>query len=172
MCIHMSPPSWISLPAPPHPTPPQPTRTPPGHHSTKLRSLHYTAGSPICFTHDSVHMATSISQFIPFPPAMSKHLFFTFASLFLLYREVHLYHFSWFLIYALIHDICVSLSDLLHSVWQTLGSVMRGFLIPPQMSLFYCSEEWRTPMFAFSLLFSFSFAFLSALYSFEREGTW
>ena len=35
-------------------------------------------------------------------------------------KPVHLYHFSRFHIYALIYDICFSLSDLLHSVWQTL----------------------------------------------------
>ena len=33
----------------------------------------------------------------------------------------HLYHFSRFHIYALINSICFSLSDLLYSVWQTLG---------------------------------------------------
>ena len=35
--------------------------------------------------------------------------------------KVHEYHFSRFYIYALIYNICFSLSDLLHYVWQTLG---------------------------------------------------
>ena len=32
------------------------------------------------------------------------------------------FHFSRFHIYVFIYDICFSLSDLLHSIWQTLGS--------------------------------------------------
>ena len=51
---------------------------------------------------------------------MSTGRFSTSVSLFLPCRKVR-YHFSRFCIYALIHDLCFSLSDLLHSVWQTLG---------------------------------------------------
>ena len=117
VCIHMSPPSWICLPAPPHCTPPQPTLTPPSHHRAPSCAPFTIPQVPtICFIHDSARISTSVSQFIPFPPAVSKHLFFTFASLFLPYREVHLDHFSRFLIYALIQNICFSLSDLLHCV--------------------------------------------------------
>ena len=36
-------------------------------------------------------------------------------------QTVYLYHFSRFHIYALIYSICFSPSDLLHSVWQSLG---------------------------------------------------
>ena len=36
-------------------------------------------------------------------------------------KLVHLYHFCRFHIYALIYNICFSLSDLLHSVGQSLG---------------------------------------------------
>ena len=39
-------------------------------------------------------------------------------------KQLSTYHFSRFYMYALIYDICFSLSDLLHSVWQTLGSSM------------------------------------------------
>ena len=46
------------------------------------------------------------------------------ASLFLPCKWGCRYHFSSFHIYALIDDICLSLSDLLHSVWQTLGPSM------------------------------------------------
>ena len=42
-------------------------------------------------------------------------------SLFLLCKEVHLYHFSRSYMYASIHGICFSLSVLLSSVWQSLG---------------------------------------------------
>ena len=74
------------------------------------------------FIHISVYMSISISQFIPPPPTpafppwcpyiCSLHL-----CLFLPCKLVHLYHFPRFHIYALIDDICFSLSNLLHSVW-------------------------------------------------------
>ena len=76
----------------------------------------------ISFIQVSVYMSISISQFIPppphrFPPLVSIRLFSTSVSLFLPCKLVHLYHFSKFHIYALIYDICFSLSDLLHLVW-------------------------------------------------------
>ena len=79
----------------------------------------------IYFIHISVYMSIPVSRFIPptphFPTLVSIRLFSTSVSLFLLCKPVHLYHFSRFHIYALIYDICFSLSDLLHSVWQSLG---------------------------------------------------
>ena len=81
----------------------------------------------IYFIHISVYMSIPISQFIPpppppcgFPPLVSICLFSTSVSLFLPCKPVHLYHFSRFHIYALIYDICFSLSNLLHFVWQSL----------------------------------------------------
>ena len=59
-----------------------------------------------------------------FPPLVSICLFSISVSLFLPCKPVHLYHFSRFHIYALIYDISFSLSDLLHSVWQSLGPSM------------------------------------------------
>ena len=59
-----------------------------------------------------------------FPPLVSIRLFSTSVSLFLPCKLVHLYHFSRFHIYALIYDICFYLSDLLHSVWQSLDPSM------------------------------------------------
>ena len=53
------------------------------------------------------------------PPTSSTHLFSTSMSLFLSCKNVH--HFSRFHIHALMYDICFSLSDWLHSVWQTRG---------------------------------------------------
>ena len=77
----------------------------------------------IHFIHISVYMSIPISQFITpppplrhFPPLVSIRLFSTCVSLFLPCKLVHLYHFSRFHIYALIYDICFSLSNLLHSV--------------------------------------------------------
>ena len=84
----------------------------------------------IYFIHISVHMSIPISQFIsprlstPLPALASRlgvhYLCSLYLSLFLPCKPVYLYHFSRFHIYALIY-ICFSLSDLLHSVWQSLG---------------------------------------------------
>ena len=92
----------------------------------------------IHFIHISVYMSIPISQFIPppppchFPPLASIHLFSTSVSLFLPCKLVHLYHFSRFHIYVLIYDHCFSLSDLLHSVWQSKTLSDSG-LIPPNL---------------------------------------
>ena len=84
----------------------------------------------IYFIHISVYMSIPISPFIPppppplhpsYPPLVSICLFSTSVPLFLPCKPVHLYHFSTFHMYALIYDICFSLSDLFHSVWQSLG---------------------------------------------------
>ena len=82
----------------------------------------------INFIHISVYMSIPISQFVTPPPPcprclsplVSIRLFSTSVSQFLPCKPVHLYHFSRFHIDALIYDICFSLSDLLHSVWQSL----------------------------------------------------
>ena len=52
------------------------------------------------------------------PLTVSTRPFSTSVPLFMPCKWVHQYHFSRFHIYVLIHDICFSLSDLLHSVWQ------------------------------------------------------
>ena len=77
-------------------------------------------------------MSIPITQFITpphpppcrFPPLVSIRLFSTSVSQFLPCKLVHLYHFSRFHIYAVIYDICFSLSDLLHAVWQSLDPSM------------------------------------------------
>ena len=83
----------------------------------------------IYFINISVYMSIPRSQYIPPPPPppscfpllVSICLFSTSVSLFLPCKPVHTYHSSRFHIYALIYDICFSLSNLLHSVWQSLG---------------------------------------------------
>ena len=65
----------------------------------------------------------SSSHPTPFPPLVSIRLFSTSVSLFLPCKLVHLYHFSRFHIYALIYDICFSLSDLLHSCMTVSRSI-------------------------------------------------
>ena len=82
----------------------------------------------IYFIHISVYMSIPISQFIPPippPPLLSPlgvHTFVLYLCVSVsAYKLVHLYHYSRFHIYTLIYDLCFSLSDLLHSVWQSLG---------------------------------------------------
>ena len=63
------------------------------------------------------YVSIPISQLIPppFPPATSTHRFSTSASLFLPCKQVHLYHFFRSHIYALLYNICFSLSNLFQS---------------------------------------------------------
>ena len=94
-------------------------------------------------------MSIPISQFIPpppppaLPPLVSIRLFSTSVSLFLPCKLVHLYHFSRFHIYALIYDICFSLSDLLHSVWQSLGPFTSLQMTHPKCP---STDEWIKKM--------------------------
>ena len=57
----------------------------------------------------------------PFPLLVSLCLFSTCVSLFLLCKQVHLYHYTRFHICVLMHNIHFFLSNLLHYVWQSLG---------------------------------------------------
>ena len=81
------------------------------------------------YTHQCIHVnpnlpihPTTTPTPCHFPPLVSIRLFSTSVSQFLPCKLVHLYHFSRFHTNALIYDICFSLSDLLHSVWQSLDS--------------------------------------------------
>ena len=82
----------------------------------------------INFIHISVYMSIPITQFSTppspphrsFPHLVSICLFSTPVSQLLPCKPAHLHHFSRFHIHALIYNICFSLSDLLHSVWQSL----------------------------------------------------
>ena len=116
----------------------------------------------INFIHISVYMSVPIAKFITqppphrFPPLVSKSLFSISMSQFLPCKPVHLYHFSRFHTYALINDICSPLSDLLHSVWQSLDSStslhmtqFRSFLWLSNIPLCICS----TSFFFFSHIF-------------------
>ena len=75
------------------------------------------------FIHSTVYMSTlSVNLSHPHPLAASTNSFFTSARLFLPCKCVHQYHFSRIHVYVLIYDVWLSLSDLIHSVWQTQGS--------------------------------------------------
>ena len=72
----------------------------------------------LCFTEGSTYVLMLHSQFIPPSPSptVSTNLFSMSASLFLPCPYAHQSHFPRFHVYALIYNICFSLSDLLHSV--------------------------------------------------------
>ena len=109
--IHMSPPSGTSLP------PPTPS-TPPGcHRAPGLSSLHRTADSHLpSILHTVVCMfpCCSLDPSHPLLPALRPPV--CRLRLRLHSKWVHQYHLSRFHIYVVIHDICFSLSDFLHSV--------------------------------------------------------
>ena len=71
-----------------------------------------------------------------FPPLVSTCVFFTSVSLFLPCKPIHLYNFSRFHVYELICGICFSLSDLFHSVWESLYPSMS------QQITQFCSFLW------------------------------
>ena len=79
----------------------------------------YCTYGGVCF-----HITLSIPPTLCLLPAlpMSVSLFSLSVFPLLLCKSVHLYYLSGFRIYALVYDISFSLSDLLHSVWQSLGS--------------------------------------------------
>ena len=83
-----------------------------------------------------------------FHPLVSILLFSTSVSLFLSCKLVHQYHFPRFHIYALIHDICFPLSDLLHSVRHSVGPSMflqmtqfHSFLWLSNIPLYICTTS-------------------------------
>ena len=111
----------------------------------------------IYFIHIGVYMSIPISQFNPAPPPPPPAPTFPLGvQTFVLYicvsflpcKPVHLYHISRFHIYALIHDICLSLSDLLHYVWQSISpstslqmTQFHSFLWLNNIPLYTCSTS-------------------------------
>ena len=114
------PPSWIPFPpsSPPYPSGLSPSTS----FGCPVSCIKHTL--VICFTYGSVHVSVLFSQIIPpLPsPTKSKSLFPTFVSPLLLCMEYHQYRLSKFHIHVLICSICLSLYDLLHSVWWAPGS--------------------------------------------------
>ena len=115
--VYISPPSWVSLPPPPS----QPSRS---SQSTKLSSLCYTEGShlAICFTQCNICQCYSLSSSHILLPPQCPHI----CSLYLPFYSCPANRFISIIflnsICVLTYYICFSLSDLVHSVWKTLGS--------------------------------------------------
>ena len=102
-CIQTSPPFWTSLPP--------------------LEAItEHRAELPVLYAWSWTHVNPSLPlHHPPLPAPCSQVRSDICIATFLPCKEVHLYRFSRFHILVLIYDICFSLSDLLHSVWQTLG---------------------------------------------------
>ena len=110
---HMSAPSCTSV------LPPIPSHPCMFHrHQAKLPALCNNFPLAIHFTHGNVCISILLSQFILTSPSptVSISLLCMSRSLLLPSIWVHQDHFSRFHIYALRHNICFCLSDLLHSV--------------------------------------------------------
>ena len=112
--VYMCSPSWLSLP------PPYASHL---SESSQFTVFEYPVscielGLVIYFTYGIIYVSVLFSQIIPLSPSPteSKSLFFTSVSLFLSHIQGHHYHLSKFHTYALKYSICLSLSDLLHSV--------------------------------------------------------
>ena len=109
---------WISFPF----------KSPQNTEQSSVPLLYRRFSLVIYFIHSIISVYTSIliSQFIPLHlfPLGIRTLSSMSVSLFLLCKYDHLYHFSRLHIYALIYDICFSLSELLQSVWHSLGPSM------------------------------------------------
>ena len=82
-------------------------------HQTELPALY--GSFPPAILHVWCIMSVLLSQFLPpfFPHSVHKSILYISI---LPCQQVHQYHFYRFRIYALIHNICLPLSDLSHSV--------------------------------------------------------
>ena len=116
--IHMYPSSWnsipISLPIPPLQVDTEPLFGFPESYREFPLTIYFTHGNI------SIHVTLSIQLTLSYPLPKSINLFsvcFSIATL-----QIFQYHLSRFNIYVLVNDIYLSLSDLLHSVSQALGS--------------------------------------------------
>ena len=100
ICIHISPLSWTSLLR--FPSPPIWVIT--GHRAELPGLLYNSFPLALYFTHSSVYRPTPVPQLVPpFPsPAVSTCAFSRSVSLFMPWKQVHLYHFSRFCIYVLL----------------------------------------------------------------------
>ena len=116
--IHISPLFWISFPF----------RSP---RSTEWSSPCYTVGSYICFI-NSIYMSIPISRVIPLPPIpLGIHTFVLYVSVSISALQIS----SFMPFYYIINIQYLFFSDLLHSVWQLLGSSMSLQMI--QLCSFY-----------------------------------
>ena len=116
--IHMIPPSWNCLPPL---IPSHPSRL---SQSIGLSTLSHTANFHwLSILHMIIYMFQHYCFHLSHPllPRLCSQDCSLCLSPSLSCKKVHQFHLSRFHICALIYDICFSLSDLLHSVWQSVG---------------------------------------------------
>ena len=107
--IHMSSPSWTSLP------PPTPSDSSILSQSPGLSSLSHTVNPHWrSILHMLLYVSMLLSPLVPPSPSYPPHTCPLCLHLHCC-KEFHQYHLSRFHIYASIYDICLSLSDLLHT---------------------------------------------------------
>ena len=119
ICMHLSP-YLLPLSSPSHP----PYPTPLGHRKAPSWSPCGILLLPISyFTFGSIHMSMllSLCPSFPLPLHVLKSILYVYVFIPVLPLHSSVPFFFRFHIYALAYGICFSLSDLLHSVWQTLG---------------------------------------------------
>ena len=124
----------------PHGPPSQPPSHPLGHHWAASWAPSARQQLPAsCLFHTwwcvNVNATLSICLTLSIPHCVHMSVPYVRVSISTLQEMVHLYHFSRFHMYVLIDEICFSLSDLLHSSWQTLGSFI--FQQMTQFCFFY-----------------------------------
>ena len=123
----------------------------------------------IHFIHITVYMSITISQFItptsPLPAVspLGVHTFFLYVCVSISALQTSSsVPFSTFHIYALIYGICFSLSDLLHSVWQSLDAStylqltqFHSFLWLSNIPLYICTKTMYQNFFIHSSWWAF-----------------
>ena len=142
--IPISPPSWASL----TPSLSHPSRS---SQSIELISLCYAAASHyLSILHLAVYICqcySLTSSQLPLPHCVLKSIRYicVFIPALPLGSSILLFRFH---IYALAYSICFPLSDLLHSVWQTLGpstslqiTQFRSFLWLSNIPLYICATS-------------------------------
>ena len=108
-------PSLLNLPPTSNPIPPLSVVT---KYQAEFPASYSNSPLALRSTYGSVHASTLLCQSLPPSPspAASASLVSTSASLLLPWKQAHQYHFSRSHVYVLLYDICLSVSDSLHSV--------------------------------------------------------
>ena len=122
------------------------------HYWVELPVLYSRSLLVTCFRYSSVYMSIQISRFIPWPlsPGNHKFVFYMCNSYFCFVNRLicTIFFFFRFHILVISYDICLSLSNLLHSLWQYLGSptllqmtLFHSFWLLSNILLYICTTS-------------------------------
>ena len=132
-----------------------PHRIPPSRHrAPALCPVSYIKLSlAIYFTYGNMYVSILFSQIVPpSPPTEPKNMFFMFVSPLLPCTEDCPYHLYRFHIYVLIYNICLSVSDLPHSVYNRLYSIIGSritHLVRTDLNTFLFIVEWYSIVYMY-----------------------